>query len=228
MKKRKCVFKVSQGMIMIFLPIVLLLTILQAYALNKNFYLEEFEKYHVYEATKIKQEDLDRVVDKMIKYLKDNDKDLDIFVKINGKDTEVFGERERLHMVDVKKLFKKGYTLQRVGIFILILSFIVLLKGTKDPYRKIYKSLEWASFLSLSFMIFLFILIQTDFYQYFTYFHKIFFKNDLWILNPKTDRLIQMLPLGFFKDIVIKVVAWFMGIMAFIGVFSFYKKRRIY
>ena len=32
----------------------------------------------------------------------------------------------------------------------------------------------------------------------FTTFHHIFFRNDLWLLNPETDLMIQMMPTPFF------------------------------
>ena len=79
--------------------------------------------------------------------------------------------------------------------------------------------------LSLSFVLLLFILIQIDFNKYFTHFHEIFFNNDLWLLNPETDVLIQMLPLEFFTNISVAVVGTFLGIMSIIGGFAFYKLK---
>ncbi|QZY53661.1 TIGR01906 family membrane protein [Crassaminicella profunda] len=225
MKKINYVCKISQGVMIIFLPIVLLLMIFQAYAFDKDFYLKEFEKYHIAENTKIEQKELDRIADKMIHYLKDEDNNIKIFIKINEKNTEAFGEREKLHMMDVKKLFQKGYLLQKIGISFLVISLILLIKTSEKIDRDIYKSLKGASILSLGCMIFIFVLVQINFYKYFTYFHKIFFDNDLWLLNPKTDLLIQMLPLGFFYDIATKIIVWFMGSMIFLGIVSLYKER---
>ncbi|MFQ8777111.1 MAG: DUF1461 domain-containing protein [Roseburia sp.] len=42
-------------------------------------------------------------------------------------------------------------------------------------------------------------IISTDFSKYFVVFHKIFFSgNDLWVLDPHTDMLINIVPEGFF------------------------------
>ena len=41
--------------------------------------------------------------------------------------------------------------------------------------------------------------------QAWTTFHEIVFRNDLWKLNPATDRLIQMFPEPFWKDMTIVV-----------------------
>ena len=43
-------------------------------------------------------------------------------------------------------------------------------------------------------------IISSDFDRYFIKFHKIFFTNDLWMLNPETDKLIRLVPIGFFID----------------------------
>ena len=44
------------------------------------------------------------------------------------------------------------------------------------------------------------LIMSTDFTRYFTIFHQIFFDNDLWILNPATDLLINIVPEPFFMD----------------------------
>ncbi len=41
-----------------------------------------------------------------------------------------------------------------------------------------------------------------------TQFHEIIFSNDFWLLNPTTDRLIQMFPPEFWESIV-----FFIGLM---------------
>ena len=37
-----------------------------------------------------------------------------------------------------------------------------------------------------------------DFNRLFILFHRIAFTNDLWLLNPRTDLLIRLMPIGFF------------------------------
>ncbi|MFQ9799458.1 MAG: DUF1461 domain-containing protein [Clostridia bacterium] len=41
-------------------------------------------------------------------------------------------------------------------------------------------------------MAILVILFMKDFNRYFTIFHLLFFDNDLWILNPATDLMINI------------------------------------
>lgn len=44
------------------------------------------------------------------------------------------------------------------------------------------------------------LVISTDFTKYFVIFHHIFFNNDLWLLDPATDLLINIVPEPFFVD----------------------------
>ena len=48
-------------------------------------------------------------------------------------------------------------------------------------------------------------MISTDFTKYFVIFHHIFFNNDLWMLNPDTDLLINIVPEPFFMDTAARI-----------------------
>ncbi|HSN67432.1 MAG TPA: DUF1461 domain-containing protein, partial [Fusibacter sp.] len=60
-----------------------------------------------------------------------------------------------------------------------------------------FQAAVFASLIALGTLIALYFI---DFDWAFRKFHEIFFTNDLWLLDPKTDRLIQMMPLEFFID----------------------------
>lgn len=68
-------------------------------------------------------------------------------------------------------------------------------------------------------------LVSADFNRYFTLFHHIFFDNDLWLLNPDTDRLINIVPLGFFMDTVLWIAVIFGIFMALLLGVSFFVWR---
>jgi integral membrane protein (TIGR01906 family) len=185
--------------------------------------MSEFQKYSVTKTTKIDMNDLEKITVKMLGYLKDTETDLNMQVEIDGQKEEVFGTREKDHMVDVKELFRKGFLLRNITLSVTAISILILLK--QKERRELIKGFLYASVGSLSLMLLLFILIQIDFYKYFTYFHEIFFTNDLWLLNPETDVLIQMLPLEFFTDIATKIISWFLALITLIGGISFYTIR---
>ena len=57
-------------------------------------------------------------------------------------------------------------------------------------------------------------LAAVDFNWFWTQFHHVFFTNDLWLLNPATSVLIQMVPEEFFSAIVLKILIWFAVVLA--------------
>lgn len=57
-------------------------------------------------------------------------------------------------------------------------------------------------------------LISTDFTKYFVIFHHIFFDNDLWILDARTDLLINIVPEPFFMDTAARIGITFAGMTA--------------
>ncbi|PAB58602.1 TIGR01906 family membrane protein [Anaeromicrobium sediminis] len=195
-------------LIIICLPIVILLTVVQINAFNEEFYMTEYKKYNISSVTGMEFQDLNRVTTKLINYINDDEDNLKIYAKIQGEKREVFGQREKQHMVDVKKLFQKGFSVRNFSLSMVILALSMLSVTQKDMYKSIF----YSSLLALIVTVSLIILIKIDFYKYFTYFHEVFFNNDLWLLDPRTDVLINMLPLEFFIDITSKIGSWFLAI----------------
>ncbi|WP_432666137.1 TIGR01906 family membrane protein [Wukongibacter baidiensis] len=226
MNNQKLLINISKTLIIIFLPLVILLTALQYYSYNQDFYMSEFEKYDISKVTKMTKDDLSRVSHKLISYLKDDDKNLNMMAVIKGESREVFGQREKQHMVDVKELFIKGKRLRNISLAITLLGIVIIFLFPKDRKRNIYKALFWSGIIPVLLMTILYILLKIDFYKYFTYFHEIFFTNDLWLLNPETEVLIQMLPLEFFIDISIRIIGWFLGISIAMTIISFIGLRK--
>ncbi|MBS4540119.1 TIGR01906 family membrane protein [Clostridium sp. D2Q-11] len=196
--------------ISIIFVISLIITILfidvQISTFDKEFYSNKFDEYNIQGITKIEKDTLMEVTDELLKYMKGKRDDLIIRAEVNGKEEVVFEERERLHMVDVKDLFEKGFIIKNIAIIILIISLFFIIKF----YPKIlYKLLMISSIVPILILGLFGIAISINFNKYFTIFHEILFTNDLWLLNPKTDILIQMLPLDFFYSISMRILTYF-------------------
>ena len=192
-------------LLIIFLPIYIFLKGMEINVFNKNFYIKAYEKYNVEEISGKTLKELDTVTEKIFIYLKDKG------------DEEVlrpyFNTREIKHMEDVKLLFKNGYILKYISF---ILSLIIILVSIKNKKWKMEKELFYGLFIWWGLIGLLLILVFVDFNKYFTYFHKIFFRNDLWLLDPNTDLLIQMLPEQFFIFIFSRILLFFFIVLAII------------
>jgi len=206
----------------VLLSIVLLLTSVEIVAFNLNHYSESFIKYNITEATGMDMENLEYAIEDILEYLKDDRDELDTRAVINGEKTEVFGERETQHMVDVKDLFIKGILMRNISIPLIIIISLFIIKKDKYWRNGFSKTLLYTSVCNIAILGILLILMAIDFYKYFTYFHLMFFTNDLWLLNPNTDVLIQMVPEVFFYDTALKIVTYFIGTLVVLGLFGLY------
>lgn len=198
--------KITLITLVFFLSLSCVLIAVEKNAFNSRFYLNAYEDYNIMEKTGKDFQELHDITDDLLDYLK-------------GKRGEEvlepnFNEREILHMKDVEVLFRNGFILKYISIIIsLIIIIYFSITGEKEMLgRYIYKGLfiNWIILGLLGIMIFF------DFNKYFTYFHYIFFTNDLWLLDPETDLLIQMLPEEFFSSMAINIGLSFLGFVAII------------
>lgn len=197
--------------LIIFLPLYFLLKSVEINTFNKSFYLASYEKHNVVEVTGKSIDQLDHITRELHSYIK-------------GESVEevlkpFFNEREIKHLEDVKVLFKYGFTLKRLS-FVLSLFGIIIFLIYKDV-AKLGTGLFYGTFIWWGLIVLLFLLSTADFNKYFTYFHLIFFDNDLWILNPERDLLIQILPEEFFISIFRRIVLFFVTTLVIIQLIGY-------
>lgn len=206
LKKKNILVAALLGVTLVLLSIIL---VVQFYTFNQGFYEDQFIQNGTHAYTGIEPEDLSKVTERLIGYLMDRYDTLDIIAPVNGVDEIIFEGREVAHMVDVKNIFM---FMERMRIILVVLLFleVVYLYFSKAGFKYFAKALVVAGGLAIAIAIFMGALVMLDFSKYFVRFHEIFFTNDLWLLNPKTDILIQMLPLDFFIDITTAIVTTFL------------------
>lgn len=184
-----------------------------------GYYEKEYEKYDVLDDVHMEMDDLLDVTHEMMAYLRGNRADLHVPTIVNGQPREFFNEREIAHMEDVRGLFLGAIALRRICL-VLMAVCLALLFALKANVRKVLPQTVCVG--TILFFIVLAVLagiISTDFNKYFIIFHHIFFNNDLWMLDPNTDLLINIVPEPFFMDTAgriaityaISVVAVFAG-----------------
>ena len=169
----------------IFLSLLLIVFLLLLFAMvfgfSKNFYLREFSLYHPEKTLNINSKFVryaGQVIPEYLMGKRDNP-------QIPGF-KNFFNEREIKHMDDVKRIFK---WVKIISVLSLI-TFLVFLKAEGLPLVLLY------SLILIAIILFIFLFLPFD--LSFTKFHEILFNNELWLLNPETDRLIVLLPERFF------------------------------
>ena len=163
-----------------------------------DYFAKEYAKYDVLTDVGMEMEELLYVTEEMMAYLKDERDTLQVTAVVDGREQPFFSEKEIRHMVDVKNLFLSG-TQIRNGCALLAAALSILLLWRKQG-RILLRSLQMGIGLFFAACMVFVGLMLTDFTKYFTQFHLLFFDNDDWILDARVDRLINIVPEGFFMD----------------------------
>ena len=202
MKSMKLLHSLAGFLCSVCLMAILLITSIEAVAYwIPGYYEKEYTKYQVLDdLPEMAMDDLLAVTHEMMAYLRGNREDLHVFTTMGGEYREFFNAREIAHMEDVRGLFLGGLVIRRAAVLgiLLALAFLIFTKA------KLLEILPKAICLGMG-GVFLIAgalggIIATDFNKYFVIFHHIFFDNDLWILDPATDMLINIVPEPFFMD----------------------------
>ncbi len=188
----------------------LLMVSVEITAFKPAFFQKQYMKLNTAEKMGMSHEDLDASTILLLDYIQDKRDDLDLKVSVHGVEVEMFNKREKDHMIDVKVLFQ-NFTLMKNIFF--IISGIMLISAliNKDIFNtKLSKDvlkLAGKYLFAVFFTISVYAII--DFNGVWTLFHKILFSNDLWLLDPRTDRMINMFPEAFFNAMVMKIIITF-------------------
>ena len=218
-----------------FLIGIFLITAIEAVAYwIPDYYEREYTKYSVLDdLPEMSMEDLLIVTDEMMSYLRGEREDLHVFTTMGGEYQEFFNAREIAHMEDVRDLFIGGLWLRRICLFAVIGWTLFLSIWSRHHEERIQllkeklpTSLCVGTALFLGTVLVLAGIISTDFTKYFFIFHYIFFDNDLWLLDPATDMLINIVPEPFFMDTALYIGLLFAAmLLAFLGICLFFRYR---
>lgn len=184
-------------------------------AYNEDYFIKKYKEHDIETVTGKGIEELKPITEKLIEYLKGGENDL---LKPH------FNEREILHMEDVRDLFDLARIIKYIGLFIIILGVFYFYKNKEILFM--VKTFLYGLFSNHILLIIIGFLAYQDFNKYFTYFHHIFFTNDLWLLDPTTDLMIQMLPEEFFSGMAINIMITFLVYLAILQIVSYLYIRK--
>ena len=193
------------------LMIILFITSVEAVVYwTPGYFEKEYAKFNVLDSLpSMTMDDLLHVTDEMMDYLRGDRDDLHVTTTMGGEQREFFNEREIAHMEDVRGLFLKALSIRRVCL-VLGAGLLILMAATKARMGRVLPPfLCMGTGLFFALITVLGLIISTDFTKYFIMFHHIFFTNDLWILDPATDMLINIVPEGFFMDTAARIALLF-------------------
>jgi len=189
---------------------------------SQDFYEQEFENNGVY--AKYDKTLVNTQHDTIMNYLVGKDKELKIKIndeeinnekedEVEGKENNKYGieintfsEQDILHLKDVKALMKKVDYYAYMVVIVMLLLFGYLHKFRKKIIDKIFtKALFYAGVVNLIFLGLIW-LASRNFEWFFTKFHELSFNNDLWMMNPNVDMLVNIYPEVFWINAFTKII----------------------
>lgn len=196
-----------------------LLTVIDGLCFAKGFYEYEYQKGAQAEKIGMSEEGLMDATVTLLDYLKDRRDDIVVKTEVHQTEREVYNEREKLHMVDVKQLYQNACTARNLFLLIAAGLFCFLYFTYKVSFlHDLYLGWKDALLLMILFVSFIAIWCIADFNGFWMQFHYIFFDNDLFLLDPNTSIMINMFPESFFFDIVAGIILIFVLV---IGICTF-------
>jgi integral membrane protein (TIGR01906 family) len=118
-----------------------------------------------------------------------------------------FNDREMAHMADCLGLFA---LLRKVRSRLIPWAVLLIVGGAYLlQNRKKARHCAWLAPLILLVPLGAFALwAAIDFDGAFTFFHRVLFSNDLWLLDPRTDLLIRICPESMFAAMGLRIALW--------------------
>jgi integral membrane protein (TIGR01906 family) len=170
-----------------------------------GFYHDGQIHYDVGAATGLTQATHDRIDRAIVQYF-DGTQTLPEALVANQAPPDVYSQKEILHMNDVRDVIRAFATLRTAT---LALCAIALLGAAswwnRGGRRFLARALVTSAVVTAVVGSIVGAITYFAFDELFLAFHEVTFHNDFWELDPRTDRLIQMFPFGFWYDAMVLV-----------------------
>ena len=188
-----------------------------------------FDRYDIPQYTGIERDELLSAGRQIRDYFNNDAELLEISVVVRGvRVSNLYNEREVLHMRDVKGLVQGVYRVSEISALFLL----VFIAGGFALWRRAFlptlgRLLRWCGAATLGLVLLVGLGSLVGFDRLFLAFHLISFSNDLWQLDPSRDYLIAMFHQGFFLDATLLIAfAIIVQSAALVVVPTYLMKRR--
>lgn len=163
-------------------------------------------------------QDLYACTDALLDFLKGKRDNLVVTVNIENTQQEAFNAKEITHMEDVRTLYRGILSIRIIAFVVFLISILYYtyyIVHNKNR-RKNMLFTGCSSFLKTIGVTLLILILFAgwafvDFESFWHSFHRLVFSNDLWLLDPMTDLLINLFPAEFFFKLICNILIAFWG-----------------
>lgn len=219
MEKGRLIERAAAFLCGILLLIIILITSTQAQCYwLPDWWRNEYAKYNTpqYVTGEMSLDDAVYITEQMLEYCIGRIDTLDdTEATIDGVTAPFFTEREKQHLSDCRNIFLGAVKFRIVALLVITglliwLWFSIGKRAEGQGAKRLYARLLAGGYLTalvalLLFAAFLVVFGMSNFTLLFTKFHHVFFDNDLWILDPRVDNLVNVMQEAVFADAAITI-----------------------
>ncbi len=175
------------------------------------------DRFGLYGEIGVSREEMVPAMEALAAYIRGEAETYNRDVVMFGENRPLFNEKELTHMVDVLGLFRLERAVRTACLAAAAaLALLGLWLGRGSLAKRIRRGLLWA--FALVTVLAVFVLLawrHLGFEAIFIGFHRLFFTNDLWLMDYASDAMIRMFPQEFFETLL-SLIALRMGEYALI------------
>ena len=206
---------ISKLLLVLIFPLLIFLVIFNFTGFNENYFRQKFSDYGINDASLIS------IHEKILNFVKGNNNEL----------PNELNEREKQHLLDVRKAINYSaillYVLIALFVILLVISALTL-KANNYITNFVGKVLVFGGFLTIMLAGALLILIYFDFSSVFEGFHLMLFQQGTYTFDPVKEMLVRLYPEQLFMDLGLRIskgVFFVSIIFILIGVFLMLKSK---
>ena len=206
----------------------MLFTCLQFCINQRDWYYKSYVKYGTSRETGISDEDMTEAIFRLIDYMEGRADSIQLSVSENGSVVEMYNQQEIEHMIDVRALYQAWKNVRDYGAAAAaaIIALCICMTAPGGRIRLMSRAFITASAIFGIALAALGIWVAVDFNSFWNGFHRLFFTNDLWLMDYNTCRMIRICPLQLFNDMVIRFSLMFMAPFLLLLIFATAGARR--
>ena len=211
------------GFLAVMIFLVSVLGAVSSSIFEQDFYTKSQIKHNAGQRMNLNQQQVTDATTVALLYTKGVIADLVYETQVDGETVDLYSSQDKEHMIDVKDLYYGMYYVLVASVVAMFITAIVLVFRRKQfsIFGMTYL-INQVSLYSIIAVGFLAMFAWINFEQFWTFFHKVFFRNDLWLMNYNTDLLVNIFPEGLFMDLVFKIILRFTIMFGLINLTVFF------
>ena len=206
---RRAISRAAGLLLALSLSVTALAGILWVLGTSETIMLPMMRHFAPSEATLLPDKEYPEMVHMITRYLAGEVNEFQHRYIADGELIETFQPHEQQHMADCRALFRLDRRVLYAGAMLSAALFAVALGR-----RRLFKGCLVGLGAVMVLVALVAMAAMIDFDRLFILFHKLSFANDLWLLNPRTDMLIRLMPIGFFTTYAAMLGASWLILMA--------------